>query len=202
MKNKLSSRQKKALHTRKSLAESAVKLFKEKGYENVNVEDITQLARTSKGSFYTYFKSKDEVILDHYMQIDDAYEKALTEQPDGRSNEEQLLTVLQAGLLFSENLGHEFLSIVLSNQLTANNEESLIIGKERKLYPITTNIIEQGKTSGEFRFYGPTEDFVEMTLLFYRGLVFEYCLMKDPEIKLTLYAAEKIRTFIRKMLIS
>ncbi|WP_082234115.1 TetR/AcrR family transcriptional regulator [Halobacillus massiliensis] len=196
MKNNLSSRQKKALNTRKSLQESAVKLFKEKGYENTSVEDITLEAGTSKGSFYTYYKSKDEVIVDHYRKIDEEYEKLFSENSPERSNEERLLNVLHAGFSFSEKLGQEFLAIVLLNKLTTNPKDS------EKLYSIVNDIIEQGKIKGEFRFYGPTEDFTEMTLTFYQGLLLDYCLIKNPEIKLSSYAGEKMRTFIRKMLSS
>lgn len=41
---------------------STKKLILEKGYENISVEDITNDAGIAKGSFYTYFKSKNLVI--------------------------------------------------------------------------------------------------------------------------------------------
>ncbi|MEH7383447.1 TetR/AcrR family transcriptional regulator, partial [Bacillus sp. JJ1533] len=56
MDKKLTKRQLKALETKKAIFESAIKLFKENGFDNVLVEDITTEAGTSKGSFYTYFK--------------------------------------------------------------------------------------------------------------------------------------------------
>ena len=37
-------------------------LFLKKGFSNVPVEEITRKAGISKGSFYTYFKSKDELL--------------------------------------------------------------------------------------------------------------------------------------------
>ena len=41
---------------------STKKLILERGYENISVEDITNDAGIAKGSFYTYFKSKNLVI--------------------------------------------------------------------------------------------------------------------------------------------
>lgn len=41
---------------------STKKLILEKGYKNISVEDITNDAGIAKGSFYTYFKSKNLVI--------------------------------------------------------------------------------------------------------------------------------------------
>lgn len=42
--------------------EVALKMFIEKGYENVSVDDIISATNTSKGTFYHYFKSKDQII--------------------------------------------------------------------------------------------------------------------------------------------
>ncbi|GGI43478.1 hypothetical protein GCM10008018_02280 [Paenibacillus marchantiophytorum] len=42
--------------------EVALTMFMDKGYENVSVDDIIAATRTSKGTFYHYFKSKDAII--------------------------------------------------------------------------------------------------------------------------------------------
>ncbi|MBB6214191.1 AcrR family transcriptional regulator [Anaerosolibacter carboniphilus] len=44
------------------LVEIAEKLFLEKGYEETSVEDILKASGLSKGGFYHYFKSKEEVL--------------------------------------------------------------------------------------------------------------------------------------------
>lgn len=47
---------------RELIVSSAKKVILEKGYKNISVEDITNEAGIAKGSFYTYFKSKNLVI--------------------------------------------------------------------------------------------------------------------------------------------
>ena len=47
---------------RKKILDKAWELFKKNGYEETKVEDITSELGISKGSFYTYFKTKDEVL--------------------------------------------------------------------------------------------------------------------------------------------
>jgi protoporphyrinogen oxidase/AcrR family transcriptional regulator len=42
--------------------EVSLAMFMDKGYENVSVDDIIAATHTSKGTFYHYFKSKDEII--------------------------------------------------------------------------------------------------------------------------------------------
>jgi len=44
------------------LVEIAEKLFLEKGYEETSVDDILNASGLSKGGFYHYFKSKEEVL--------------------------------------------------------------------------------------------------------------------------------------------
>jgi len=44
------------------IVEEALKLFLEKGFNETSVDEITKKALISKGSFYTYFKSKEELL--------------------------------------------------------------------------------------------------------------------------------------------
>ncbi|MEF3304624.1 FAD-dependent oxidoreductase [Paenibacillus sp. GYB003] len=47
---------------RDHVIETALGLFMSKGYENVSVDDIIAATHTSKGTFYHYFKSKDDIV--------------------------------------------------------------------------------------------------------------------------------------------
>ncbi|MGL4968995.1 MAG: TetR/AcrR family transcriptional regulator [Fusobacteriaceae bacterium] len=71
---------------------SAKQLIIEKGYQKTNVEDITSRINIAKGSFYTYFKSKDQLI----MTILDEAARAISEKNSEVRNEnlpfEELLT--------------------------------------------------------------------------------------------------------------
>ncbi|MDD3220871.1 MAG: TetR/AcrR family transcriptional regulator [Lachnospiraceae bacterium] len=58
----MGKRQKSALETREKLLEVGKKLIEEKGFDSVSVEDITKACGVAKGTFYTYFKRKEDVI--------------------------------------------------------------------------------------------------------------------------------------------
>lgn len=60
----MNKRQLSAQETRKKLVKTALRLFKEKGFYDINVEDITKSANVSKGTFYTYFKRKEDIVLE------------------------------------------------------------------------------------------------------------------------------------------
>lgn len=49
--------------TRERLLEAAIKVFSEKGYYATAVDDIVAASDTSKGSFYNFFPSKQEIFL-------------------------------------------------------------------------------------------------------------------------------------------
>ncbi len=55
-------RERRAAETRLKLFRCALQLFAERGFSNVTVEDITELADVGKGTFFNYFKSKDHVL--------------------------------------------------------------------------------------------------------------------------------------------
>lgn len=53
----------KSCKKREEIISTGTKLIIEKGYLNTSIQDITSKMGIAKGSFYTYFKSKDEFIL-------------------------------------------------------------------------------------------------------------------------------------------
>ena len=60
----MNKRQLSAQATRRKLITAGLELIKEKGFDAINVEDITRKAGVAKGSFYTYFKRKEDIVLD------------------------------------------------------------------------------------------------------------------------------------------
>ncbi len=77
MANKMTNRQLAALETKKKLLETAKQIVCEKGLINTSIEEITKACGVSNGTFYTYFKRKEDVIFalsrEMYQEI---YEKA------------------------------------------------------------------------------------------------------------------------------
>ncbi len=60
----MNKRQTAALETKRKLISTALELLKESGFDAINVEDITKKAGVAKGTFYTYFKRKEDIVLD------------------------------------------------------------------------------------------------------------------------------------------
>ncbi|MDD3253224.1 MAG: TetR/AcrR family transcriptional regulator [Lachnospiraceae bacterium] len=58
----MSKRQEAALETRRKLVEAGEQLISQHGFEHISVEDITNACGCSKGTFYTYFKKKEDIV--------------------------------------------------------------------------------------------------------------------------------------------
>lgn len=64
-------RQKRSIEKRRKLLEAGRTLFAEKGYDATSIEEITARAGTAAGAFYTYFRSKRQllvVLMDELLQ--------------------------------------------------------------------------------------------------------------------------------------
>lgn len=58
----MGKRQEAALETRQKLINAVKKLSETKAYHEMSIDDITQAAGVAKGTFYTYFKRREDII--------------------------------------------------------------------------------------------------------------------------------------------
>ena len=71
----MTKRQENALKTRQKLRDAAENLLKTNGFNALCVEDITKSAGVAKGTFYVYFKHKEDIISEicrgYFKKIED-----------------------------------------------------------------------------------------------------------------------------------
>lgn len=60
----MASQAERRAQTRKKIIQSANKLFEKHGFESTSVDQIVALARVAKGTFYQYYPSKIEILVD------------------------------------------------------------------------------------------------------------------------------------------
>ncbi|WP_366944143.1 TetR/AcrR family transcriptional regulator [Fusobacterium sp.] len=109
---------------------STKKMILEKGYRNTSVEDITNCAGISKGSFYTYFKSKN-LVIDHILEetINKLkIETAIDRRVSLVNNVKKL--VRNRIILEDENLKDNLVMINLFRNIALLDERTLALLKE------------------------------------------------------------------------
>ena len=62
-------RQRKKEEVRLRLYKAALRLFRSRGYEQTTVQDIVDLAQTSKATFFAYFPTKEHVLVAYHQQM-------------------------------------------------------------------------------------------------------------------------------------
>jgi len=142
---------------RQEIIETAKKLFRDRGYNNTPVEAIIKEMGVAKGTFYYYFKSKEEVleaIVDH--TLDQIVKMAEQVADDASMN---ALTKMEL-LLSNSQIGDEDTKDVAEHlHLPANRElhEVTNIQTVLRLSPVLAKIVEQGNEEKVFNAKRPLE---------------------------------------------
>lgn len=64
------SRKEQAQLTKKKIFDTTMRLIHKKGYSKITIREICQNAQISVGTFYLYFSSKDDILLEFYHKAD------------------------------------------------------------------------------------------------------------------------------------
>ena len=163
-------------NTKGRIIAAAWKLFYEQGFEETTIEDIVYESETSKGSFYHYFKGKDELMGTLANVFDEKYEQLMVEMDPGLDAMEKLIYVNHE--LFSMidgGVSMDLLSRLLSTQLLARGEKHLL-DRSRTYFKVLRQIISEGQRRGELRTDWTVNEVVNAYALWERALLYEWCL--------------------------
>jgi AcrR family transcriptional regulator len=148
---------KSAEERKNEIMDIAWRFFIEKGFENTAVSDIVKAVGVAQGTFYYYFKTKEDIlnaILERMLESITLKLKEITSL-EGLSSIEKLRTVI--GFVATIDLGnedlakyiHEDKNIVMHHKLEAKFSEQFV--------PILTDIVKQGLKEGIFNTPYPEE---------------------------------------------
>jgi AcrR family transcriptional regulator len=78
-------RERKKAATRQAIADAALRLFLEHGYDQVGIRDIAEAADVSTTTLFKHFSGKEALVFDQEEGHDEALAAAVRERPPGRS---------------------------------------------------------------------------------------------------------------------
>lgn len=112
------------------IVSSAKKVILEKGYKNISVEDITNEAEIAKGSFYTYFKSKN-LVIDYILEEVIAKRKNEFKLDKRKSLENTIKSLVRTRIkLDDEKLKENLVLVNLFRNVASLDEKTLMLLKE------------------------------------------------------------------------
>ncbi len=74
-------RERKKLRTRRLIADTAARLFAERGYEQVAVSDVAREADVAEQTVYNYFPSKERLVTDRDQQLEERLTGLIRSRP-------------------------------------------------------------------------------------------------------------------------
>ena len=177
MEKKGKVRQARAAETRKRIVAAAKKLITENGFENVSIEEIAKEPEVSTGSFYTYFKKKEDVI-EELNQLSFYRLAEITNEMKDKGLDDRLKYYCRQFLAEIERVGIEICRQWIRNNITPVNME--ISGKETTKYNhdylAMKSLLEEGIRRGELTVDTPVDEmaFYINTQLY--GLMVAWCM--------------------------
>ena len=76
-------RELKKSRARRHIADTAARLFAERGYEHVSVTDVAREAEVAEQTVYNYFPTKEQLVTDREQQIQDRLCELIRSRPPG-----------------------------------------------------------------------------------------------------------------------
>ena len=161
---------------RSRIVETSWKLFHDKGFGETTINDIIREAGISKGTFYYYFRSKDNM-LDTLSDIFDAEYKRLSAELDDEMNSFDKLVMINYKVhsFINDNIDYRLLGYLYSTQIIKDHSSSLL-DRNRFYFRLLEEIIEEGMKKGELTNELTVSEAVKYYSLEERALVTDWCM--------------------------
>lgn len=148
----MSVREAKKQKTKQAILEAAIPLFNENGYESTSIEQIAKLAGVGKGTVYSYFQTKKDIITGFCEYELEQIHKELVR----RSNQdapvlEQMLTIYMTEFRHVTQ-NREFGRLFMRETVFPNDYDiQANMEIEDKYFQLLFPILEKGQQRGELR---------------------------------------------------
>lgn len=179
----MTKRQEKAQITKEKLIKAAEILLKDNSFENISVEDITKYADTAKGTFYIYFKKKEDVI----YEIGYAAFRLLAEKVENmkeRPVEQKVYAYFEGSLLLIEKFGINLCRQWIKDVINPNEMENTEYTKWHFDTDVFRKILKEAVIKGELKHDTPVDMTAYLIISQIYGMMICWC-MSDSEFELS-----------------
>jgi AcrR family transcriptional regulator len=145
---KLGLRERKKQQTRDTIASAALRLFAERGYDETTLADIAEAANIAPRTIFSYFESKEDILLCEENGFLTELKRRLDERPEGS-------TTVDAIREFLSSIEHPDEQAKLRKQVIAANPDLQVKmrGRHAQLEPMLAESIAKdlGAEPGDIR---------------------------------------------------
>ena len=163
-------------NTKSKIVSAAWKLFYEYGYEDTTVDEIIKESGTSKGSFYHYFKTKDDLMGTLAYLFDEKYTEIRPDVLKIDSAFEKLIFMNERLFgMIEDSISIDLVARLYSSQLVTKGEKQFV-DYSRVYYKFLREVVSDGQKSGEIRPDLSCNEIVKMYALIERGILYDWCI--------------------------
>ncbi|MBP1550712.1 MAG: TetR/AcrR family transcriptional regulator [Oscillospiraceae bacterium] len=162
--------------TKAKITKVAWQLFHEKGYSETTIDDIIAASGTSKGSFYHYYSSKDELLSSLSEVFDAKYEEVMqTLDKDMNSYEKLLYLCYTVHDMIEKEIPIGLLASLYSSQVVTKGDKHLQ-NQDRYYYYVIRQIIDEGQKRGQIATDLTVREIQQLYTLAERAIIYDYCI--------------------------
>lgn len=166
----------KAKATREKLFKTAMLLYEKRGYERVTVDEICGRADVCRATFYNHFSSKDQIVIEFFLE-NDLYFHGLNEEISRfRTTREKLSALGDAVFARMREQGISLLKPVYHSQISPSVRSASMARRRRPIYWMLEKLVEEGQRRGEIRTDRTCEEIAQAVIMSLRGVIYEWCL--------------------------
>lgn len=154
------------------IVNASLKLFKEKGYANVSVSDISRAAGIPRSSFYSLFAGKDDVIIYMLEGMKGDYQQVLTQLASAKNDLERIWMIYDKYLMLTMDFGADLASTLMELEL---REKIGIFDFTEVLTPWLVTLVRNCQNLGYIRNQNSPENIVNLGMRIAIGAAYEWC---------------------------
>lgn len=179
METQIKTRVPRGVRTKKKIFDAAIELIKEKGYQNVTIDEICASCNVTKGAFYYHFDSKESVIEQIHLDTDQIVEKKIAQLLKMPPS----LKIFQEMSYFYGEITVERGIEVMRHKLHSNIDAAITNGgyhdffdpEKRPALKLFKSIFLEIQNNGEVTQDASFETFFRHLIIAYNGVVLDWC---------------------------
>ena len=147
------------------ILEKGMGLLWSKGYNGTSVNDIVKEADIPKGSFYFYFKSKEDFVvkaLEKYFMDQFSPVRALLEDQSNSAKKRLTKFYEHRASMLTEEMSYKMgcMALNIGNEMSTHSEKirKAITNKELMMRSLITKVIKEAQENGEIKISLKAED--------------------------------------------
>ncbi|MCK2017710.1 TetR/AcrR family transcriptional regulator [Peribacillus frigoritolerans] len=167
--------------TREKILQISLKLFSEKGYDKVTVDEIVKKSGTSKGSFYQHFSAKSDIFLVRFIEVDDYYREVFRSFPVDMDATEKLFIFIRKLMRFLEvEMGKDLMKVIYSSALDSK-EHTYFLNSNRLLFKIIRSLIEEAKEQNDIGTDQSVNEISQLIIQSLMGIIYHWGLNNSEQ---------------------